>query len=316
VAGAAMFVGPVRDYFDVSGERGTPAAVIQSAVSKAQQLKSEASAAGVTQAGEPQLAAANCVALLEHRGVFPRIVADVQEMLADAAGARAGYAAKMNAPSAAEAPAFSVLGLETFYEPPTAAADPDLGFAAGDADATATRLGIAQYPRVRCVLTLSTSQPEPRRFAAETVQKWLQANSKREGVAYTIRIDEPCYVATDAPRDAADAAAPAGGGEADPGLVGATPGGKSPLRITRDDRPFVEEAPPPRPSGTLIGDGPRNPEANKLSADRAAAQDQLEKMAPLTEPPASGPRATGTVVVTWWAALIPAAPADGQGGGK
>jgi type IV pilus assembly protein PilM len=308
LAGGAMFIGPLRDYFDVSGK--VPDAVIQNAINKAGQLKNEAAEAGVTQAGEPQLAAANSVALLQRRGVFTQIAADVQSMVAAAGEARESWSRTMNVPAAAQAPAYVVDRLETAYEAPQSA-DPNM-FGGGVTDTgEAGRLGIAGSPRVRCVLSLTTYQPEPRRFAAETVQRWLAQHSKRDGVPFVIRIDDPCFSAVELKPDGLAAApTPAGAGE----MAGGPGGGRGAagLRVTRDDRPFDE---PPKATGRLIGEGPGVPAQDQAAASRSAAQDQLERLAPLNPPPDPLPPPTGRVTVTWWV-VFPSADSAEQGGGR
>jgi len=303
LAGGAMFIGPVRDYFEVSGK--APDAVIQTATSKADTLKREANEAGVTSAGEPQLAAANSVALLDKRGTMTRITMDIHEMLAVADAARPDWAKTMNSPASAEAPAFVVSGFTTTYQPPVApVAEGSFGGSPGVEDADSARLKISEFPRVLCVLTLTSHQPESRRFTGETIQKWLVSHAKREGIAYTLKFDDPSFRVQEI-KQAAAAATPdeprAGGGGMGKGAGG-----------LRDMRP--EDRAPSLPRGRMVGGGGETIDM-KVANDQSAANEELEKVAPLVEPKDPLPPATATVTVTWWATFVPAQPAA-EGGTK
>lgn len=300
-AAAAMFIGPVKDYFDVSGK--APDAVIRTATDRAAKLKNEANEAGVTNAGEPQLDAANSVALIDKRGTMARIALDVQEMLAAADGAKADWAKTMGVPEAAERPALTLEALTTIYQAPVVAdtTDPYAASAVGDDDASG-RLKISQYPRVKCEMTLSSFQPETRRFVAENLQRWMAQHSKREGVAYTIRFDEPAFRVQEVKVAATEAATR-------PNDEAAGSGGKGVRTGPRDTR--AEERPLAR--GRLVGGGPETP-AMLAAQSQSAASEELEKVAPLIEDVSGRPQKTATVTVTWWATFIPAQPA-GEGGG-
>lgn len=310
LAGGAMFVGPLRDWFDVKGKNPDP--VIDTAINKASTLKREASEAGVLQSGEPQLAAANMVALTDKHGTFTQIAADVALMMQDAEQRVGDWAKQMGAAGGPRA--FTLTGLQTVYEPPQPPADAGGFYAGPNESEVASRLKITEYPRVKCEMTLTTSQPEPRRFVAETVAKWLAANAKRPGVAYTIKFDEPPYKVKEKgpepasaapPRGSPDQSSPAGAPRAGAG------GGKG---AAGGQRIGVEAERPAGGRGMLMGEGGSVQQA-RADMEKANAQDQLERVAPLDPPAETEPAVTGTVTVTWWATFIPEAPAA-AGGGK
>jgi len=318
LAGGVMFIGPARDYFEVKGY--VPDPVINTALSAAEREKSAAASAGVTQAPEPDYNAANMITLMDRRGVYTQLATDVASMLANANERAGTWAASLaakegEAVAPAPLPAFTVKKFNTLFEPPMPEeTDPNLGgmtLSPGQ-----DPLGLAKYPRVKVTLELSTGQPEPYRFAAETIQKWLAANATREGVPFTLKFtDMPITV--QAVRSAGGSSSPApeaarpiagGGGGVPPGR-GFAPGGSK----SNFDRPSEEDyrnLRPTAPIGPAAGEG--GPQPTREDFDKVAqlnkAIEALNTLSPITEKEDASP-ATGVITVTFWAAFIPPAPA-------
>lgn len=298
LAGGVMFVGPVKDYFAVKGPDGVAPPIIAQAVSAANRNKSEAEAAGVLSSGEPDYRAANMVALLERKGVFRRIAQDVAEMVGEAG---------RGLPAGATGPAYALKKFTTVYQPPfTDTLDTySLPSVAEDP------LSLARIPRIKCVLEVSTSQKEARRFADATLVKWLGANATRADVPYTLKfVDTPAAV-TEASRtaDASPGRQPAGGGE----TVTASPSGGGRGRGIVTTQP-VETEPPPMNLDTrrypVVGDTRVSATEQTQFATEATAMDELNKAAPLTATAVVDP-VTGNVTITWWAVFMPATTEGG-----
>ncbi|CAG0954034.1 hypothetical protein PHYC_00359 [Phycisphaerales bacterium] len=315
LAGGVMFIGAARDWLQVRGEGGVVPPIIANAVRAAEDQKRLATEAGVTAAGEPDYRAANMVALNDMRGVYRQVAADVSAML-EASNERAATWSESlkskdgEAPKAPPGPAFSVKKFATTYLPPQAETiDPYAGSGMVSGD---DPLSLSKFPRIKCELDLSTSQPEARRFVDATVTRWMSANAKRPGVPYELKfverpalVSEPRSVATAGPREAMGE-----GGQAAP-----MPGRGIPGRGVRGlegdrDRPVV---PPPgseRPAwqGMLVGAGKDEAEQHQALASVTAALEELDRSAPIQAEVSQDP-VTGNITVTWWAAFIPAQPA-------
>jgi type IV pilus assembly protein PilM len=179
-AAGVMFVNPVRSNFAVQAAQPDPA--INQAISRAKELTRQAGEAGVTSAGEPNMAAANVMSLQQQRDVYSWIVSDVQKMFASADTRKGTWAQSIQvsgqpAPVVAEGPAYSMTVLSTDYIPP--------------ADAASGRGSLLPkeyetYPGIRVDMQVTTSVPEPDRFVRETINRWLVENSKRVDVPYVI----------------------------------------------------------------------------------------------------------------------------------
>jgi type IV pilus assembly protein PilM len=327
LAGAVMFVGPVRDYFAVTGR--VVDSVVQTSQAHASELKKEATDAGVTSGGEPDLRAANLVALLDKREIYDMIAGDLGQVFAAGDAALPTWAASLapkgggEAPAAVPGPAFSLDKFTTEYVPPRPeSADPNMGGGRGGSggDDRPDEPGkIATFPRIRCDLDMSTGQPEPRRLVEKTVGKWLEANKKRPNVPYTIVFREPAAVVTLATQEPG-ATRTVGIGEVGnappPGPAARGPGGRS----VKGQRPEYERPPQgemPQPPRKIFGGGPPPSNAERESQDALAAQGTLDKLAPLD--PVEGPAPkTATVHVTWYVVFMPEQPAEGgaSGGNK
>jgi len=301
LAGGAMFVGPARDYFAVGGT--VPDSIIQTSLSSATRLKNEATTAGVTASGEPDYKAANASALFDHKGMYKQIVADVGQMITTANERAATWASSLGQPPAPAGPAFAITKFDTAYEAPfTLHAD----FGQDESDP----LKMAKHPRIRCVLTMTTSQPEARRFVNETVGRWLATNATRQGIAYTLKFNEPAFTLTETAAEI-------------PAATGIIPGGELGAEreaIRRSNEEATRSGKRPMgggPTGGFGESGYTQPAAGaEPGKDVQAAIDSVNKIAALTEPK-EPPHSFATVTVTWWAAIIPPEPApDAAGGAK
>jgi type IV pilus assembly protein PilM len=333
LASAVMFIRPVKDYFDVTGRVVDP--VVQSSQSHANELKKEATEAGVTSGGEPDLRAANMVALLDKREVYDMIAGDLGQVFAAGDAALPTWAASLapkgggEAPAAVPGPAFNLDKFSTDYlAPRPESADPSMSLGGGAAPARLAAEDradepskIMTFPRIRCDLDMSTAQPEPRRLVEKTVGKWLAANQKRAGIPYTIVYSEPAFRVTEVGRDSS-ASRLAGTGDAGPqGSAAPGPAARPGSgRGVKGARPEYErgpqgEQPPPKLYywGGNVGGTP-----DKTSQEAQAAQSALDKVAPLEEPVEGQPPKTATVRVTWWVVFMPEPPAEGgaSGGNK
>ncbi|MFA6045491.1 MAG: type IV pilus assembly protein PilM, partial [Phycisphaerales bacterium] len=206
LAGGAMFVGPLRDYFDISSHQ--PDSIISTAVRKADTLKAEATAAGVTNAGDPDYRAANAAALKDRKGTYELLSSDLYAIFADANREAQTWAKSLKMTETPPQPAYDLVRFDTTYEAPGVIAVAAGGF--GDPSTSNEPAGIAEHPRIMCTLVVTTNQPEPRRFATETVQKWLAANAKRANVPYTLKFFDPSFRVVEIAADSAVAAAPTG----------------------------------------------------------------------------------------------------------
>jgi type IV pilus assembly protein PilM len=185
-AGAAMFIRPLIDQTAIAGAE-RPAS-IDRLVREAGNLSREAAALGVTGAAAGDTSAAEIVGLLDGRDLYPHVVADVNQMFAEATAlARADE----------QLPAgVSAFTLESLAAPFRAAGDagdrrgaPTGRRQRGGADEP-TAEDPTQFDRVDVTLVFTTSHPDPTRFVGRTVERWLQDNANRDGVPYRIVADE------------------------------------------------------------------------------------------------------------------------------
>ncbi len=166
-ASGAMFLFPLADKMGITANPPDP--IIARTVALATDLKNKAAAAGVLEAGAANMDAANMVALLERRGVYQQITADVASMI-EAGNAKApAWFKEYGAKDAPEPPlpALSLATLDTEYLSPQTE---DPAAAAQGAVAAPDPLKIGAFPRIMCKLTLNAHQPEPRKFAQETIE--------------------------------------------------------------------------------------------------------------------------------------------------
>lgn len=319
VAGGVMFIGPLRDYMDVNSPSNAPSPQISSAVSRAQMLRSQAGEAGVTSSGEPDMRAANMVALQDRRGIYAMIHADVAQMLEGANTRAQTWAASLaptgggEAPKAPAGPAFTVRRFETEYEPPR---NEDMDLLMGRSGPSDDTMGLARVQRIKCTLQLTTGQPEARRFVEETVTRFLRSSATRPNRPYEIRVGQFPAVVTEtrAPDTAASGATPTRpGGPAGPaaGEPGRPGRGVMPQMPVIDEREAQEMSRRFRPGRDfqLVGDTGASPQDLRAMQESGAALEELNKSAPI-EPTVSLDPVTGNVTVTWWV-VFPAADASG-----
>ncbi|MDX2115446.1 MAG: type IV pilus assembly protein PilM [Planctomycetota bacterium] len=325
LASGVMFIGPVRDYMEVTSPGALPPPIIAKAVSDAQAQKQAATEAGVTSAGEPDMRAANMIALLDNRGIYPLIHADLAEIVALGNDRAKSWAASLApadggaAPTPPPGPAYAVRRFETEYHPPEVE-NPDAFGGAGAGIPSNDELGIAKFPRIKCTLQMSTNQPEARRFVDETIGRWLVSNAKRATRPYEIRVNAfPASVAEARATASATAevAAPGtpGRGTQQTGAEygrpgrGVMPGTEMDLReLDERQRRQISR----RNTGPAVGEGPIAPADQQAGQNAAAALEELNTAAPIEEVASTEP-VTGTVNVTWWVVFVPAEQA-GEGG--
>lgn len=315
LAGGAMFIGPLRDYFDINGH--TPDPVINSAVRKSTELIGAATEAGVTSAGEPQLAAANMVALGDHRGIYTRIAGDVSEMVGAAVDRAASWAEEQKVPPSPPGSAVIIENFKTEYLAPSPADDGTGYSPRAMADDGSSALKISEHPRIRCELTIRTNQARPERFIPETIGKWLASNATRDGVPYVLKYSEPAFTLLKSKTAGAAPTMPGETGEGPrSGRLGAG-GGQAPRIVRRDGLQPDEILPPAQatPGVRATGEGGQ-PRDLQAEVDRAKAQEELERLAPVVAPADAAPAETGVVTVTWWATIVPPAGAGEAGGGR
>ncbi len=331
-AGALMFITPVRNYFVVNGPEGASDPVVRTVLNRAADLKRQAEEAGVLQAGDTDMRGANVVALMENRQIFDFIASDLVQMLDSGNAKAATWASEIGAPAPAPGTtpdplAFTMTRFDATYEPPKPSAEAD-PFAPATSD-TPDPLGIAAYPRLKLELQIDTRQPEANRFVRESLDRWIRANQKRDGVPYELRAESPSFTVVQ-PRVA-------GVPEAGPGEVptlGAV-GGRNPVgggrttpggRGTRDDadtesimREIGKQERDTSRMGAVVGGGGGGGDAaaqRENQRDAQAAAD-VDAIAPLI-PPANAKADPSKVTLVWYAVFVPPAPAEGapEGGGK
>mgnify|MGYP005839765719 CR=1 FL=1 len=310
VAGGVMFIGPLRDYLEVNSPSNAPSPQIASAVSRAQSLKSQANEAGVTSAGEPDMRAANMVALLERRGIYGMIHADVAQMLENANTRAQTWAASLAptgggaAPKAPSGPAYTVRRFETQYEPPR---DESMDLLYGTGAPTGQdEMGLSKFPRIKCTLEMTTGQPEARRFVDETITRVLRSWGVRPGRPYQVRVGQFPATVNEARGPAPEApGAPRAGGPP-PGEMGRPGRGVMPTNPL-DDREAEEAARRfvPGKDFVLVGDTRSNVQDQRAAQEAGAALESLNKSAPIEAVVSQDP-VTGTVTVTWWVVFVPA----------
>lgn len=313
-ASGAMFIRPFMDYLAV--ENSGLSAQAKQTIARASELKKAAEAAGVTSAGEPNYDAANMVALLEGKGVYPRLAADVGEIFASAQKRAEGWAKSVGAEELpADTPALSMASVSTTYEPAKAAEAVDpysapsggrgpsrAGYDGGGADQSlAEKLGITAYPRIKVEIVANSPQPELRRFIIDSVNRWLQENSKREGVPYQLKFDDPPFSVVDA-------------GATGPGAA-PTRGAYEGYSQAQQDEIARQSARNAGRGGRVVGGPVSNPADDSARVATAVAQGAIDRLAPLGNT-AEESEGKGKVTITFYAAFIPPQPAGEAGGAK
>lgn len=296
----AMFIRPLLDNLAVKGR--TVDVSVSRSLAQAQQLKQDAEREGVIGATEPDMRAANVLALSTRRDVMSLIDADVRAMLASGVSAEGGSA-------------FQLVELSTRYLPGTPSDGGGVGGGGqedrfggmggigGFGEAAGDIAAAGEFQRIVCRMQVTLTNPEPVRFVEDSIGRWLRehADKRRDGIEYTIMIEQPPFRvirgagATDAPGS--------GGGDRDvrPGDRGGGLGGLGGGRSPGGMRPPPRDRPPPGATGAP-------------SMDDAAAMMAVETLAPFEVPASEG--VESVALVTWVVAFKPA-PAEGeQGGGQ
>lgn len=315
VAGGSMFIGPLRDW--VTSNNQVPDPMINTVVSAVTNLKNDAQAAGVLDAAQPDLGAANRAALLENREIFPFITSDVSALFAAGNAEATRVAGETSA--APIIPAFVLHTFVTEYLPPSG--DPAAAAAGGEPvpsggmNSGGEDLGpvaLQGFRRIKCVADFkirAKDSSEANRFVRGAVAQWSK------GVA--VRADVPYQVSDWSFNVRPEGAGAPGGGGGDFG--GPAPGGGGRGRVLGEGSPtegrggggeFV-----PRPGQGRAAGGTEDPNG-------AAAISQLDALAPLMASTAAGSDLPAfRVTLTWYSVFKPPvdpnAPADAtNGGGK
>ncbi|MCK6477464.1 MAG: hypothetical protein L6Q35_11595, partial [Phycisphaerales bacterium] len=202
--GAAMFIRPVIDDFAVVGSN--PDTVIETAIREARDLKSKAEEAGVIGDAAVDNRPVNMMSLLDNRAIHAYLVDDLSKMLEDAQSKAAT--------GEDQQPAFVVKAFQTSYRHGSSSIDSEFG--SGQQAATSrgghggyetpadeTGTEVAAKRTVECVLDVTTTQPDARKFMLATIDRWLKENKVREGVPYTIVVDQTPWTMRDETKTAA-----------------------------------------------------------------------------------------------------------------
>jgi type IV pilus assembly protein PilM len=318
LAGGLTFINPVRAHFAAGASATDPALPgINSAISRARDLKNQADNAGVTQAGEPDLRAANLAALQEGKDTFARLLADVHSAFraADARAKTWAQTIQVEGQTPVQVPAGPALwltALETAYIPPS---DPNASAPTrGDDGARPPQhpfVGTddAQFPVIMVDMSFATYMPEPRRFLPDVFNAWFRANRARPDAGYEIRfLDE--FVVTETKGAAASDA---------PGRAQADPRDPDGDRGERGERASRLGGPRggPRPGGRPEARPPRVM-GEGGSSGGGGLEGGIEEIALLKAPDEQLANITANARYIWYMVIKPPAPpADAaQGGGK
>jgi hypothetical protein len=173
---------------------------------------------------------------------------------------------------------------------------------------------LRKFPAVEVMVNMELRVPEVRRFAGETIARWLRDNATREGVDYVI-----VFNAADELKVRERAAGKASGDKPSLSKVG---GGREPARGGSRDEPLVRiegsptQAPGsgrlPRAPGRQTGDTPKvvGEGGGGRTITETTSLDSMAPLAPATSPEAS---TTGDAVLRFTVYLKPyvkPAPAD------
>ncbi len=272
-ASGAMFTRWFIDRTQIS-ENPRPQ-IVGEVINRVRQLKSDAS--DVT-SDSANLAAADALALLEKRGFFGYLFADVAHMLQAAEDRAKNWPeVRPGAPPAPRTPgpAFVVVDLIPKYRPPNAGGDPSNPTAG------------PQPAALEISMTLTTTQPEAVKFVFRTVDQWLKDNATRPGLPYRI-----------VPK----AARVTGGSGGTPDRRGGRAGGDETPAPAVFDRSRL-------PPGVMVTGEQAPPAAERdAEAKRGEAQQKIEQLAPLPPKPQEAAAPTSAVKVTWEMVLEPPAP--------
>lgn len=308
-ATGAMFI---RPFLDSSAIAGAPRPrVIDDAMGDFNRAQSAANAAGVLQAAQADLTAANMLALFEDRAVVPHLVNDLGLLIANAD-------TKATTPNR---PSLRMLNYRMEYLGDLKASEDtgdgmmeDDGYSSGgkgvarggysDAPSSGPSAGSGPAgPTIQVEILFATPEPQPRRFYQDAISDWLHANANRPDVPYVIVPPEIREIEfTDAkPAQAAVPVAGRGIEEEEPEQGG---GGRR-GRVS---------APPPTPAGptVIMGDRTGGPDQSQLQ--RQAMNNQaLDTLAPLEGDVPAGHPDEARIKVRFRAVVKPKAAANAEG---
>jgi type IV pilus assembly protein PilM len=325
-ASALMFYRPIVDNFAVKAAPFDP--IVQTATNNAKRLTQEAVEAGVVNAPAPDAKVGNTVDLVGHRELYAYIINDVGAMFRFSDQEAAGWPAKVASTDTLDLPAFTLVSLTTDYEPPSSGEATSMGDFGGGPSLPAE---IQALPRVRCTLQVNTDAPEARRFASDTIRKWLlnPANQVREGVPYRIYATDPVFTMSEATStaptstSASNEAALAGIKGLPPGFNYNNPGDleRLPEEVRQE---ILRREGMKRNRGIVIGGSDEgsgviymdDPKTTPGTASSTASSTELDALAKLPSPAPAKPMSTATI--TWYAVIEPpkAAGEGEQGGNK
>lgn len=329
VGSVGFFARPWLDKMAIAAK--PPGTIINQVVSRFNDNKRQAEEAGVLNAGEPDLRAANAVALFDNREVMQQILGDMNALF-DGSNRRAvGWPASKGLKNTDGTPmpdvpgsAFTLREFNTRFLP-AEAVDP-MAMSGGAAPAgdepNADPLGIAKYPRVECVLSVNTGQPEARAFTRVVFSEWLQQvkkDAQRTGCTFVIKCTDTAVEVGDASRSD-DAGRPEGGRgrNSGPGPSARQGRGAGPAdgialapRQSREELREIAEA--RRRGGAIVG-GPAGDRSGE-DQSQAVALTQLDQLAAIDIPEPEQPNQT-RVTITWYAVFMPPeALSGGETGG-
>lgn len=179
LAGGASFIRPLTDNMAMAGV--AKPAIVGQTVAQARKLQGEWS--GIESAFKPDYRAANARLLLERRDVFAHAVNDLGLMMA----------AATDSTQPADDPlkqGFFLQRFTTTYEGPGGGADArEAEFGHAQMEAPVVEEGTnPEQQTIKVAVEVVTSHPTPEAHLVNTLQKWLFANAKRDGIPYTIEV--------------------------------------------------------------------------------------------------------------------------------
>jgi hypothetical protein len=290
-ASAVLMVGPVQAHFAASSAVADPS--IQQAVSLANTIKKQAEEAGVTKGDGADMKAANLLSLQDRAWVYPQITKDLQDMFAYANERANTWGSVIGQEFKPKGPAMELIRVIDAFEAPS----PD------------SEIELRKFPAIEVVMNVELRVPEARRFANETIARWLRDNATRENVNYVIAFNpsEDFRV-----RDNAAA------NEKPATLPGVETQGTSRDRANRGPR---DEQPTGRtPAGPRTPKGGKPEPAPRITGDGGSVRSvtentSVEAMAPLWPAENSVVEKTGDAVIRFKVYLKPyvkPAPAEGE----
>jgi type IV pilus assembly protein PilM len=302
-ASGAMFIRPFIDRTQI-GDNPRPA-VVGEVINRVRTLKAEASE--VT-GGAPNLVAADLMGLLQNRGYYAQVVDDVSRIVASAAERAKNWpepGSSSAGPVKAWGPALVVKSLKTTYDPPVTGTDTVSGY--GEP--------VSPHPaRIRVELEVETTQPEALRFALRTIDEWLKSNAVRAGVPYKIVAGSPATRVVNVVTISGETGGAASAAASQPGQPPRSGRrGASERPLTGEDIRRLDAA---RTDVIRTGEAQRPaPSSSQRQASESWSRglSELQKAAPLPDPPSPPPGTVVTTIRVAWDAELTTKPAS-EGG--